>query len=264
MYIPWDYDERRNLNLVPDENEVLDKNFLNPIWKFLKNNWEISDINLDDEQLSNLMNWYNSYKMLYSYPWSDVSQNKLINNFESEVWRYDLMNLVEVSVWILLQNEFDSKWYNARVRKTSKNDDVNSWVDYIIEFYDNKRKIEKLLWVDLTLSEKKFESLEKVFNSSVYPRDYAKFHRKKYWKSIGWEMPRVVINIQKEIAYAFTNNFFDDVLTESNWLAIDIDKNFKYAIEDVKWLVKLKNTSFKIASFQKQTGKRVEKLLSKK
>lgn len=62
------YDTLDDNSTVPDPNEILDLKLLNPVWKIIKSSSEnIYSSSLDDEDLSNLLNWLNNYKIIYSY-----------------------------------------------------------------------------------------------------------------------------------------------------------------------------------------------------
>ena len=129
---------------VPDPNEVLDLKNLNPVWEIIKNAWIISWANkLDDIDIANVVNWYNLYKTAYSYPDREHKLSKkwewIFEDINKQKWKSDIMWLVEIAIWRLLQNEYEKKGYDVRVRKTTNFDDVTSWIDYIVEYF-------KIIW----------------------------------------------------------------------------------------------------------------------
>lgn len=238
MYWRDVYDSIVDSVWIPDPNEVLDRRNLNPIWEAIKSNFSNIDlIDLDDQDISNLMNWYNNYKIAYSYPeLNHKYSNKwqwILEKQSIEKWKSDIMWLVEISIWRLLQYIFEMNWGNVRVRKTTNHDDVMSWLDYIVEFYEEDWGIKKFLWIDFTVSEEWALSLYKNQKKESSPDDYNSYYRKKYNKKIG-VIPRIVMSLDKDLAYSFTNNFFITVL-EKWWLLDDedIEMNIEYSKQDI-------------------------------
>jgi hypothetical protein len=246
---------------------VLDLKYLKPIWKIIKN-WltDIKNNNLDNEDISNLLNWYNDYNIIYSYPEGVNKLSKkwdwIFDKINQNKWEEDLMWLVEIAIWRLLQAEFEKRWYDVRVRKTSNFDDITSWIDYVVEFNNKKWEIYEVVWVDFTISEKWADSLYKNVNKSSNPKDYKKYFEKKNGKKL-WKISRIVMKLSRDLAYSFTNNFFITVLEE--WHLLDnenIKENFKYALEDIKW-INTWNTKFKISHVLEDTKSKTNKLLDK-
>lgn len=227
----------------PDPNNIFDYKNLKPIWELLKliDSWkEFGNIYwLDDEDIENIKKWYENYKLLYSYrPSSDrvytKQQREKFKNLDKSKWKYDLMNLVEISIGRLLEKSFMDNWDEVRIRKTTTYDDVNSWLDYVIEFFDDDWKVSNVVWVDLTVSEKQWDSLYKTHKKVSSPVEYLSYLAKKNSIKLN-SIPRVVITIDRDLAYSFTNNYFIDIVEKWNILsADDLESCFLYAVEDLK------------------------------
>jgi len=267
MYTPDIYKSIESNLVVPDPNEVLDLRNLKPIWEIIKGNLtNFNWINLDDEDISNLMNWYNSYKYIYSYPEYEHKLSKkwkwIFEKINKDKWKEDIMWLVEIAIWRLLQVEFEKRWYDVRVRKTSNFDDITSWIDYIVEYLDNNWNIWEVIWIDFTISERWADSLVKNIKKYSSPEDYKKYYERKTQEKI-WKIPRVVMKLSRDLAYSFTNNFFISVLEE--WQLLDnedIQENFDYALQDIKWLNSWKRT-FEVSHVLEDTRWKVNRLIDK-
>ena len=266
----YSYDINKSIDstlVTPDPNEILNLKYLKPIGKIIKS--DMTDFNwvkLDDEDISNLMNWYSSYQIIYSYPETEHKLSKkwkwIFEKISISKWKEDLMWLVEIAIWRLLQNEFEKKGYDVRVRKTSNFDDITSWIDYITEFHDKQWNISEVVWIDFTISERGADSLTKNLKKYSDPEDYKKYFEKKNEKKI-WKIPRVVMKLSRDLAYSFTNNFFISVLEGWHLLdSEDISENFTYAIEDIKWLNSWKRT-FELSHVMDDTKSKVNRLLDK-
>lgn len=253
--------------VVPDPNNVLKREYLNPVWEILKGN--ISDINrsnLDNEDISQLLNWYENYKIIYSYPENKHKLSKkwkwIFEEINISKWKSDIMWLVEISIWRLLQNEFEDKGYDVRIRKTTNFDDVTSGIDYVVEFKDEQWNLSDIIWIDFTISEIWADSLYKNLKKEAHPEDYKIYYEKKYNKKLK-TIPRVVISLSRDLAYSFTNNFFFDVLEKGHLLDNeDIKENFEYAIEEIQKL-DIWSKKFQISNKVEQTNKKVIKILNK-
>ena len=267
MYWNNVYRDLDNDLVVPDPNEVLNTKYLKPIWKILKNEWKnIWQSKLEDEDISNLLNWYESYKIIYSYPETEHKLSKkwkwIFEKINKQKWKEDLMWLVEIAIWRLLQAEFEKRDYDIRIRKTSNFDDITSWIDYVVEYYDNNWNVNEVIWIDFTISDRWADSLAKNFKKKSYPEDYKKHFEKRNWRKLK-SIPRVVIKLSRDLAYSFTNNFFITVLEEWHLLDNDnISENFEYALQDVRWL-NIGSSKFEISHVLENTKSKTNKLLNK-
>ncbi len=267
MHTPDIYNNIDTDLVVPDPNWVLNLKYLKPIWKLLKSKWlDIWKNNLEDEDIANLLNWYDWYKFIYSYPEKEHKLSKkwqwIFEKINKNKWEDDLMWLVEIAIWRLLQTEFENKWYDVRVRKTSNFDDITSWIDYIVEFHNKKWDISEVIWIDFTISERWADSLYKNVKKFSYPKDYKEYYEKRNWKKI-WKIPRVVMKLSRDLAYSFTNNFFITVLEEWHLLDNeDIQENFEYAIQDIKWLNSW-SQKFELSHVLENNKTKVNKILDK-
>lgn len=254
---------------VPDENNILKLKDLNNIWKYIKNTWiDLDKINLDDIDMSNLINWYNNYKIAYSYPERENKLSKkwkwIIEKINNDKWESDIMWLVEISIWRLLQNKFEKEWHDVRVRKTTNFDDITSGIDYVIEFFDKNWEIINVIGMDFTVSKKWADSLYKNIKKEAFPEDYKYYHEKKYGKKLK-KVSRVVFTLSKDLAYSFTNNFFTEVLEK--WMLLDnedIDENLSLAIQELKNKSNIRNVKFVISNTKEKVSSNVDKLLYNK
>lgn len=230
-----------NETLLADNHEVLDLSFLKPIWEIISkiDKWESVEW---IKWWKNIYNWYNDYKVMYWY--SDLYNKKtpkqleIIQEISSKKNNSDIMNLVEIAIWRLVEKYFNDKFSNVRVRKTSLWDDYFWSIDYILEFKDSEWEIESAVWVDLTVIESinnielDRRLLEKKKKKTTKPMDYIKY--------INWtnkwniqEIPRIILHFNKDIAYHFTNNYFADVFEKWKILSNDeINSDLDYAIDD--------------------------------
>jgi len=259
--------ELDKIDLVPDPNNILDLKNLKPIAKLLKN-WveDVRWIKLDDEDISNLVNWLYNYKIIYSYPEKNRKLSKkwesIFKDIEKSKWEYDIMWLVEIAMWRLLQYEFEKKWYNVRLRKTTNFDDITSSIDYVAEFNDKEGNIKNIIAIDFTISEIWANSLYKNFKKETFPSDYKDYYTKKTWKKLR-SIPRVVIKFDRDLAYSFTNNFFITVLEKWNLLnSDDLEENFDYAVQDLKW-INIWSKSFEVSHVLEEMNSKVVKILNK-
>ena len=135
--------KKPNLPWVIDKEKILDyKNLLDIslLLKQIDKNISLSSKIkfLDDSDIKNIEKWYRSYNMIYSYPSverklpkEEIKKFEKIDNSKTD---FDIMNLVEISTWRLLEKFFFDNGDNVRIGKTITFDDVNSWMDYIVEF----------------------------------------------------------------------------------------------------------------------------------
>ena len=139
--------------LLSDKNEILDLEFLKPIWEVLSkiDSWE------EVEWFDKIKDWYNTFKIVYSYTdaYNPKTKEQLsrIKEISNKKDSSDIMNLVEIAIWRLLESYFSNKMNNVKVRKTSIWDDYFGSVDYIVEFKWEDWKVESAVWIDLTVLE---------------------------------------------------------------------------------------------------------------
>ena len=233
------------LNWVPDENQILEYTNLKKIsdaFKDIKKPKKESDLLwwLDEIDSVNFRKWYESYSVLYTYPKVDRKlyweTKKKFDKVEKSKWDFDIMNLVEISAWRLLEKYFHDNWDNVRVRVTSKFDDFNWGVDYIIEFLETdenwKKIVWEVIWIDLTIAST--ISAQKLNRVETKPLDYLEFIKKREWKEFD-SIPRLVLKMDRNLIYSFTNNYFTEILDKWDILDDeDITKNFDYALDDLK------------------------------
>jgi len=235
--------KKPDLIWVPDENKVLEYRKLSDTaeaFKILENDWLFSEKmwSLDLDDLNNLEKWYFSYRSLYSYKTKkrklSKKEKQKFSDIEKSKWNLDVMNLVEISIWRLLEKYFYDTWENVRVRKTTTFDDVNSWMDYIIEFLDEKNKVSEIVWIDLTISENEYNLWKKSLRKKSNPSDYIDYIKNKEDKIFDF-IPRLVLKLDRNLVYSFTNNFFTEVVEKWDTLTNEeIWENFLYAIDDLK------------------------------
>jgi len=233
---------KTHLEWVPDKNNVLDYKYLSDTskaFRILENWWLFNEPIwvLDLEDLNNLEKWYFWYSAWYSYRAKERNLSKKeeqkFNDIEKSKWNLDIMNLVEISIWRLLEKYFFDNWDNVRVRKTTTFDDVNSWMDYIIEFLDEKNKVSDIVWVDLTISEDEFNLWKKGLREKSKPLDYLDFMKNKKAQSFDF-IPRLVLKLDRNLAYSFTNNYFVEIIEKWDTLNNDeLEANFELAINDL-------------------------------
>lgn len=238
-YILWN-----NFNGLNDKNNVLEPLLLWPIWEFfsIRENWFYYDpiiewSKVDKLDLKKLEEWYEKFIIENTYPSlnSEYKKWEIFNQIEKRKWNYDFMNLVEISVWKLLEsklNEWKAKDSYVILRTTTKEDDIKWWIDYIVEFYENW-KLDNVVWIDVTTSRKSFINKENKHRDFTFPRDYCDFYRKKTWEKLK-KMPRIILEIPKDISYSYTNEFFKSVLEEWNALNDEhIKDSFGYWLDEL-------------------------------
>lgn len=242
----WKYEKWYNLwNLlywINDYDKVLKTKLLWPIWEFfsIRENWKKYDpiiewSEVDKEDLLKLEEWFNKYTEENTYKsykkWSDLE-----NLLDKKKWDFNLMNLVEISIWKLLEYKLNlSKNWNdsVKVKTTTKLDDYKSWIDYIIEFYKNW-KIDRIIWVDVTTSERWFEEKNKKNKWFSFPSDYKRYYKENTWNKLK-SISKIILKIPKNIAFSYTNNFFTSVLEKWNkFNENDIIESFNYWLEDLE------------------------------
>lgn len=251
-------------NWIYDENEIitpLTKNIGSSLrliseWNLLN---EIN--NLDKDDLLNLFSWYEKYKIISSYP---SSRNKkfldqdtdFISSIKSKKWKCDLMNLVEISISSLLEKSLFDLKYEVRVRKTSDFDDFRSGIDYIVEYFDKDKKLTKVVWIDLSISDNSADIETKKLQKRSKPIDYIKYARKKHKLNLE-SVPRLVLHIDRDYAFSLTNNYFVSVLEKWNLLDSDeINDILRYSTQDLE--NKLNKRTNKLASAYKDIWELVE------
>lgn len=251
-------------NWIYDENEIitpLTKNIGSSLrliseWNLLN---EIN--NLDKDDLLNLFSWYEKYKIISSYP---SSRNKkfldqdtdFISSIKSKKWKCDLMNLVEISISSLLEKSLFDLKYEVRVRKTSDFDDFRSGIDYIVEYFDKDKKLTKVVWIDLSISDNSADIETKKLQKRSKPIDYIKYARKKHNLNLE-SVPRLVLHIDRDYAFSLTNNYFVSVLEKWNLLDSDeINDILLYSTQDLE--NKLNKRTNKLASAYKDIWELVE------
>lgn len=251
-------------NWIYDENEIitpLTKNIGSSLrliseWNLLN---EIN--NLDKDDLLNLFSWYEKYKIISSYP---SSRNKkfldqdtdFISSIKSKKWKCDLMNLVEISISSLLEKSLFDLKYEVRVRKTSDFDDFRSGIDYIVEYFDKDKKLTKVVWIDLSISDNLADIETKKLQKRSKPIDYIKYARKKHNLNLE-SVPRLVLHIDRDYAFSLTNNYFVSVLEKWNLLDSDeINDILRYSTQDLE--NKLNKRTNKLASAYKDIWELVE------
>jgi hypothetical protein len=168
------------------------------------------------------------------------------------------MNLVEIAFWRLLEKEFNKTLKNVNIRKTTTYDDTFSWIDYIIEYLDDKWNVSWVVGVDL-YSWDNSETLKEKEKKRKYTKaiEYEKYRGKRIY-----EIPRIVIQSDRNLLYSFTNNYFAEVYDSGEildskklqeilnysledlvgreilWTENKLSKNVKNLVEDSKWKVK--------------------------
>jgi len=235
---------------LADSNEVLDLEFLKPIWRILSllDTWKSIEW---IKWAKKVEEWYKIFKVMYSYTDSYNKktwyQEDIISKISAKKENCDLMNLVEISVWRLLESYFSSKLDNVRVRKTTMADDYLWSVDYIIEFKWENWKIDSAVWVDLTVFESMDEYelerrlIDKKKKKHTKPLDYIKYIQWT-WKWNIQEIPRIILHFNKDVAYHFTNNYFADIFEKWKILSDEqIRANLDYAIDDFNDFSWMKN-----------------------
>lgn len=244
--------EYKKESLLADKNEVLDISFLSPIWEIiskLEKGESVDWLTWWDK----IKSWYDDYKVMYSY--SDKynlktpKQLEIIQEINSKKDNSDLMNLVEISIWRLLEKYFSEAMPWARVRKTTLADDYFWSIDYIIEFKWNDWKIVSVMWVDLTVLESlnDYELERRLFEKKAKkvtkPLDYI-WYLEWTWRWTIRDVPRLVLHFNKDIAYHFTNNYFADVFEKWKLLTSEeVTNNLEYAIDDYN--------DFQLSNFKK-------------
>ncbi len=238
----WVFDENKIFNLV-----------IKDIWYILKSISEWNEINpqklhkIDSADLDNLSSWYEKYKIISSYPTnkdrilSERDEN-LIDEIKSKKWNLDLMNLVEISIWGLLEKSLEDSGFNVRVRKTSDFDDLKAWIDYIVEYLDENRNITNLVWIDLTTSGDYHTIDRKKDRKTTTPLDYIDYIKSRKWIEIKNYIPRLVLHIDRDFAFSMTNKYFEQVVKKWDLLDWeDISDIVSFAIDDLE--IKLKTTA---------------------
>lgn len=253
-------------NWIYDENEIitsLTKNIGAAMKSFSADTFYIKENNskLDDIDFLNLFSWYEKYKIISSYP---SSRNKkfldqdtdFISSIKSKKWKCDLMNLVEISVSSLLEKSLFDLKYEVRVRKTSDFDDFRSGIDYIVEYFDKDKKLTKVVWIDLSISNNSADIETKKLQKRSKPIDYIKYARKKHNLNLE-SVPRLVLHIDRDYAFSLTNNYFVSVLEKWNLLDSDeINDILLYSTQDLE--NKLNKRTNKLASAYKDIWELVE------
>jgi len=246
----------KKVDLLSDKKEVLDYKNLTNIAKAFKileewglTKWEIW--NLDETDLANFEKWYFSYRALYTYSSKERKLSKRDKEkfriIEKSKWEIDIMNLVEIAIWRLLEKYFFDNWDYVRIKKTTTFDDVNSWLDYIIEFLDDNGKVSEIVGIDLTVSNDRFNLAQKKLRDKSKPNDYLDYISNREWKVFDF-IPRLVLKLDKNLVYSFTNNYFVEIIEKWDILNNEeLEQNFEYAINDLqrKELV-AKEQSFKL------------------
>lgn len=246
-----------DLDVINDENRVLNWKILNPIWLLIstldKKNIDKDCLSLLKQKLTNkyfdwedfdsIVSWYTDYSLMHTYPSRDVNlwdRTKKIDSFiEWSKDRFDLMNIIEIWVSRLLEEKYKNKWHNVRVMKTTKWDDYHAKLDYIVEFFYDNNKFKTSIWIDLTLSANPFTIYEKQKYKSSKPLDYMNYLKRRKIRLKSWKIPRIVLDLDKDLIYSFINSFYEEVLNNS-WKLLESDQVkdvYNYALEELETIL---------------------------
>ena len=242
----WSSVEREVFNNDPwieINDRIITSNDLKVFIASLKGNNEYLS-EMEKREANNIRNWYSERKKTNWYEIRNPNLRKILDNDNAikslnQSWKLDknqalLNELIETALLDLLQFHFRDKW--IRVIKTSKYDDIKSWIDYILEIW-TEDWIE-YIWIDLTLSSN-HEIIEwKNNRKKTNPLEFSII---RTWKSqesmveipsnIRLNMDRKVLVLEPNFVQIFLYEYMDMVRVKEDVNQIN-DSTVEIAIEE--------------------------------